>query len=124
MPDPNLPPTCAQVEQLPYLTAVIQEGIRLHPGAIMRMQRVSPDEPLVYGQGTNSKWTIPPGTPVSMDAWSTQMNTRIFPDPREFRPERWVENPRLDRYLLSFSKGTRGCLGYVLSSLPYSPEYH
>ncbi len=111
MPDLNHPPSCAQVEHLPYLTAVIQEGIRLHPGAIMRMQRVSPDEPLYYGNASNTKWTIPAGTPVSMDATLTQMNPTIFPQPREFQPERWIGNPRLNRYLLSFSKGTRGCLG-------------
>jgi cytochrome P450 len=39
----------------------------------------------------------------------------IFPDSHEFRPERWIENPRLDRYLVSFSKGSRQCLGINLA---------
>lgn len=110
-PDPNSLPTLAEVEKLPYLSAVIQESIRLHPGATMRGSRVSPDEPLHYIDGHSIDWNIPPGTPVSMSATLIQTNPQIFPDPLEFRPERWLENPRLDRYLLAFSKGSRICLG-------------
>lgn len=47
-------------------------------------------------------------------------NPTIFPSPHEFRPERWLENPRLDRYLVSFSKGSRQCLGM---NLAYSELY-
>ncbi|KAF7950062.1 hypothetical protein EAE96_007363 [Botrytis aclada] len=114
MPDPDLPPTCAQVESLPYLTAVIQEGIRLHPGAVFRMQRSSPDESIPYIDGSKM-WVIPKDTPMSMTAQLLQTNPDIFPDPQEFRPERWLENPRLDKYLIVFSKGTRKCLGIDLA---------
>lgn len=44
-------------------------------------------------------------------------NPDIFPDPLTFVPERWINDKdrkaedRLDRYLLSFSKGSRQCLG-------------
>ena len=50
------------------------------------------------------------------------MDAKIFPDPEEFKPERWLEaqdvNNRLDRYLVCFSKGSRSCLGikYIHSS--------
>jgi hypothetical protein len=45
------------------------------------------------------------------------LNEKIFPDPRAVRPERWVEDKtgRLDRYLCSFSKGPRNCLGINLA---------
>ena len=110
--DPSVPPTCKQVDSLPYLTGVIQEGIRMHPGATLRQQRVAPDEDLVYvDKGTGKKWVIPRGTPVSMTPSHLHRLEEYFPEPNEFRPERWVENPRLDRYLLSFSKGSRMCLG-------------
>ena len=35
-------PAFAQVETLPYLSAVIQEGLRLHPAVSSRQQRVAP----------------------------------------------------------------------------------
>jgi len=33
----------------------------------------------------------------------------------EFRPQRWVENPSLDKYLVPFSRGTRQCVGINLA---------
>lgn len=114
IPNSANPPTLQQVENLPYLSAVIQEVLRLHPGATLRSQRVSPDEPLYYDDGSNPTWIILAGTPVSMSIALIQTNPDIFPEPNEFRPERWLENPRLDHYMLAFSRGTRMCLGYVV----------
>lgn len=39
----------------------------------------------------------------------------IFPSPYEFIPERRLKDLRLDRYLFSFSKGPRQCLGINLA---------
>jgi cytochrome P450 len=47
----------------------------------------------------------------------------VFPNPLDFRPERWLEaeakGVNLTKYLFTFSKGSRICLGipYVLSSI-------
>lgn len=47
-----------------------------------------------------------------MDFRSTMISPAHFPDPLVFTPERWlVEDNRLDKYLMPFSRGTRGCLG-------------
>jgi cytochrome P450 len=40
---------------------------------------------------------------------------RVFPNSHDFQPERWLDNPRLDRYLVSFGKGGRACLGINLA---------
>jgi cytochrome P450 len=48
IPDVETLPESTRTETLPYLTAVIQEGIRLHPGATLRQERVAPDEELLY----------------------------------------------------------------------------
>ena len=79
---------------------MIQEGLRLAYGVATRLQRVAPNEPMQY-----KDWIIPPGTSTGMTAVLVHSNPEIFPEPHEFKPERWVENPRLDKYLLSFSKG-------------------
>lgn len=48
----------------------------------------------------------------------------IFPSPNEFRPDRWIEaesrGERLDRYLVTFHKGNRSCLGI---NIAYSELY-
>ena len=111
-------PTLSQIENLPYLSAVIQEAIRLSYGAATRLQRISPDKPLTFHDRTSGKgktWTIPPNTPVGMTSVLTHQDESVFPDAHSFLPERWLDNPRLDRYLLSFSKGSRQCLGINLA---------
>jgi hypothetical protein len=39
-------PELFQIEGLPYLTAIIQEDLRLHSSASFRQDRVAPDEDL------------------------------------------------------------------------------
>jgi cytochrome P450 len=43
------------------------------------------------------------------------LNPTIFPSPTTFNPSRWLNNPQLDRYLFSFSKGPRACIGMNLA---------
>jgi Cytochrome P450 len=62
------------------------------------------------------------------------MDSTIFPNPESYDPDRWIraaqEGLRLDRYLVSFSKGSRMCVGikYVVEfpfafpfPLPFQP---
>ena len=39
------------------------------------------------------------------------MDPVVFPDPFSFRPERWIEDKGLTKYLFSFGKGNMSCLG-------------
>ncbi|KAL2802197.1 cytochrome P450 [Aspergillus granulosus] len=114
MPAPTSRPTWAELEQLPYLTGVVNESLRLSFGLVARSPRVSPVESLVYGE-----YVIPPGTPVSQSAYFVHMNSQVFPEPESFDPERWTkaaENGQyLNRFLVSFSKGSRQCLGMNLA---------
>ena len=52
----NPEPKWNQLESLPYLTAVISEGLRWGYGVTQRLQRISPDVALKYGD-----YTIPKG---------------------------------------------------------------
>ncbi|PVH72518.1 putative P450 monooxygenase [Cadophora sp. DSE1049] len=109
-------PTFAQVETLPYLSAVIQEGLRLHPAVSSRQQRVAPDEDLLYtNRSTSTTYKIPAGTCISMTPVLLSRLPDIYPSPNEFRPERFLENPKLKQYQLTFSRGTRMCLGINLA---------
>jgi cytochrome P450 len=107
------------LEQLPYLSAVLLEAIRLSYGVATRLPRIAPDETLIYEGKFGDKpvqHIIPPGTAIGMSSVLMHANQDIFPDPDEFRPERWLmENgtrrKELEGYLFSFGKGTRQCLG-------------
>jgi cytochrome P450 len=113
IPDPDVVTPEATLANLPYLTGIIKEGLRLGYGVSGRLYRI-PQEPLTFSSGDRD-WVIPPGTPVGMTAVLVHQDESIFPNSKEFRPERWIEDPRLDRYLVSFSKGNRACLGINLA---------
>lgn len=98
----------AQLEQLPYLTSVLMEGLRLSPAVASRLQRIS-DKELVYGE-----WRIPPGTPVGMTNLFMHTDEALYPDPMRFNPDRWMDldaRKALEKTYAPFSKGTRICLG-------------
>ncbi|KAK8081383.1 cytochrome P450 [Apiospora saccharicola] len=119
----------AQLERLPYLRAVVQEGHRFAHGVVGRLQRISPDAPLHFhpisknndgGKGGGRDWAISPGTPVSMTSILQHRDPVKFPNPDTFDPGRWLATPEavvaLDKYLVPFSKGTRSCLGMNLAT--------
>jgi cytochrome P450 len=60
IPNPNKPVPVEKLEQLPYLSAIIQEGLRLSYGLSTRLPRVSPVDVLVFNDGKKD-WHIPPG---------------------------------------------------------------
>ena len=103
------------LEQLPYLTAILMEGLRLSPAIATRMARMAPDTGLIYNQ-----WHIPPGTPVGMTLILMHTDEALYPEPRRFDPNRWMHpdaRKNLDKTFAPFSRGTRNCLGMQYVSL-------
>nr|UVI58166.1 cytochrome P450 monooxygenase [Aspergillus subramanianii] len=101
------------LEQLPYLTGIIYEGLRLSYGLSHRLQRICPTDPLKYND-----IVIPPNTSIGMSSVLIHHDESLFPDSHTFIPERWTdleERKRLNRYLVSFSKGARQCIGMNLA---------
>ena len=112
MPDSRDLPSLVDLERLPYLTAIINEGLRLCGPVTHRLGRQFPEKTLVcHGS------VIPAGTTVSMTILLVHQNEKIFPDPQSFRPDRWLEtdSKRLERYLVPFNRGTRACVGLNLA---------
>lgn len=101
-----------ELEKLPYLTAIIHEGLRIAHGVSHPLSRAFPDKSLKYGDRE-----IPPKTVVYMTSLLIHENPDIFPNPRVFKPERWLgdDQQRLLHYLTPFSRGTRACLGINLA---------
>ncbi|PWY91666.1 putative cytochrome P450 [Aspergillus sclerotioniger CBS 115572] len=103
-------PTWTDLENVPYLRAVINEGLRLSIGLTIRLPRIAPDEDLVY-----KNWVIPRGTPMSSSSYLIAMNPELFPNPKTFNPDRWLEaadkGENLTQYLTNFTKGSRSCVG-------------
>jgi cytochrome P450 len=120
----NLPPW-STLEKLPYLRGVILEALRLMYGVASRISLVAPDEELLYmpdeksssfrGNGSTS-YIIPPGYAIGMSSYIIHTDPTLFPNASQFIPDRWLdehgERERgLEKYLMSFSKGHRRCIG-------------
>jgi cytochrome P450 len=107
-------PPLSDLEKLPYLGAVIHEGLRISDVIIHRLQRILSNKTLNYKGNL-----IPPGTILGMSTTLFHGNENVFPDPGVFKPERWlvseVERQRLQKHLISFSRGTRACIGINLA---------
>ena len=114
----------ADLEQLPYLSAVLEEGNRLSFGVTARTARIAHD-PLTYSpspyvttpSSSGNSYIIPPGTPISITTLSAHTAETVFPDPFVFDPERWLGNAGRERrkFQMAFGKGSRKCLGLELA---------
>ncbi|KAJ2912253.1 hypothetical protein MD484_g8164, partial [Candolleomyces efflorescens] len=118
---------------LPYLNAVVQETLRLHPPLAGISRVASTDDviplsnPITTLDGTpTSQITIAKGTVVNCPvAYLNQAEEVWGPDAKEFKPERWLpaveggedglpESARMIQgyhHLFTFSDGPRLCLG-------------
>ncbi|KAI0838317.1 cytochrome P450 [Hypoxylon sp. FL0890] len=108
----------ATLEALPYLTAVIKEGLRLSYGLSTRAQRIDPDNPILFvDKATGKEYVIPPKTSVSIMSVQVHTDEAIFPCHKKFIAERWLgdQGRKLERYLTSFGKGSRSCVGVNLA---------
>jgi cytochrome P450 len=125
-------PSVTVLEKLPYLNATVAEGLRLSYGIASRLPRIRPNDSVQLRsvlktsskagkKGQEVSYLVPPGYVLSMSAVHVHKNPDLFPEPDTFAPERWLDSAGkrrkdLDKYILSFSKGTRQCLGikYVI----------
>ncbi|EGR53006.1 uncharacterized protein TRIREDRAFT_54166 [Trichoderma reesei QM6a] len=103
-------------DRLPYLDAVVNEGLRCFPPIPMSLPRYVPQG----GRSIDGFW-LPEKTIVSCQAYSVhRLNSAIFPDGDRFNPDRWLE-PQGDadrrRLQFAFSNGGRGCVGKHLALL-------
>ncbi|PWY70840.1 putative benzoate 4-monooxygenase cytochrome P450 [Aspergillus sclerotioniger CBS 115572] len=113
LPTPISTSTWMDLEKLPYLTAFIYETLRLSYGPIFRAGRIAPTETLRYND-----YVLPPGTIMCSSTYFIHRDPILFPDCDKFDPERWLQGEKSDylkRYHVSFSKGSRSCVGKSLA---------
>ncbi|KAI1483467.1 cytochrome P450 [Daldinia eschscholtzii] len=104
----------SDLRELPYITGVVNEGLRMANPTPSRLPRVCEDQDLKYKQ-----YIIPKGTTISTTTQDTHNDASVFAQPFEFIPERWAdpeERRRLGRHLQPWGRGTRLCLGMELAT--------
>ncbi|KAK4184516.1 cytochrome P450-like protein [Podospora australis] len=121
MPSADSPiPPVTKICQLKYLTAVLEESLRIAHGVAGRLSRIAPDEDLFY-----DGLKLPKGVTFSQSMYYIHSDPSVYPFPDEFHPERFLEGEEAvskkwdvalaKEHLQPFGKGTRNCLGINLA---------
>lgn len=115
--------------QLPYLQAVINEGLRIYPPGPQGFPRVSPGavvDDVYVPAGVNitschsseslQGWLGYTQAEVYTSSWTVMHDPRNFHEPFQFKPERWTDPNCSDTKEASqpFSLGPRACVGQKL----------
>ncbi|KAF9176984.1 hypothetical protein BGZ50_009361 [Haplosporangium sp. Z 11] len=103
-------PTYDQVRNLPYLTACLNESMRIRPVAVNGLPREVSEDTVMGG------YKIPEGTIVLAQLSQLHWSAEYFPQPDAYIPERWIPEespfaPVQDFTFYPFSAGTRNCVG-------------
>ncbi len=103
------PPDPAELLALPYLGAVCQEALRIHPVAMLTFPR-RVEAPVECGGHQLS-----PGDLVLGCIHQLHQREDLYPNPDEFRPERFLERSFSPYEYMPFGAGVRRCVGTALA---------
>ncbi len=87
-----------------YLTATIQETLRIRPVIPIVIRRLT--EPVEI-----AGYELPAGVSVTPSVYMLHRNPAVYPDAEAFRPERFLESPPGTYTWIPFGGGVRRCLG-------------
>jgi len=99
----NAEPTA--IARLPYLQAVCQETLRLYPIALNAFPRIVKQPIDVAG------YWLEPGTVIMPSIYLAHHRESVYPEPKQFRPERFLERQYSPYEYLPFGGGDRRCIG-------------
>lgn len=97
------------VTQLPYLSAVCQEALRIHPIALIAQPRLV-RETIEIGDSYYD-----PGTILVPCIHLAHRRRDVYPDPETFQPERFLNRKFSPYEYFPFGGGNRSCIGMALS---------
>jgi cytochrome P450 len=100
-------PSASDLPRLPFTEAVVKESLRLYPPAhVIGREAIADCE--IGG------WRVPARATVYFSPWVLHRDSRWFPDPESFRPQRWLDGSAasLPKYaFIPFGGGPRVCIG-------------
>lgn len=98
-----------QIARLPYLSAVCNEVLRIYPTQMLTFPR------RVMSTTTVSGYQLPPGTVLIGNIYQAHQQPDLYPNPKQFRPERFLERKFSAYEFVPFGGGSRVCIGAALA---------
>uniref|UniRef100_A0A5B7BWJ0 Uncharacterized protein n=2 Tax=Davidia involucrata TaxID=16924 RepID=A0A5B7BWJ0_DAVIN len=101
------------IKNLAYLQAIIKETLRLYPPGPLSVPREAMEDCYVSG------YYVPKGTRLLVNIWKLHRDPRVWTNPCEFQPERFLTSHRgvdvkgQQFEYIPFSSGRRSCPGIV-----------
>ncbi|KAI6040758.1 cytochrome P450 [Pisolithus marmoratus] len=120
------------VTGFPYLDAIVQETLRIHPAAPDLIRQADEDDVIPLSEPVQTKSgevvdsiAVERGTVIGISISCINCSEAIWgPDAKIFRPERWLEADGVTRraqevkgyrHLLTFGDGPRSCIGKLFA---------
>jgi unspecific monooxygenase len=95
--------------RLPYLNAVCQETLRIYPVGMLVLNRVVKSPLQIMG------YQFEPGTLLIPCIYLTHHREDLYPEPKQFKPERFLERQFAAHEYLAFGGGNRRCIGMAFA---------
>ncbi|MGL6343786.1 MAG: cytochrome P450, partial [Waterburya sp.] len=104
-------PQPMELAKLPYLEAVCQETLRIYPVGMLTFPRVVQEPMELMG------YKLEVGQVLMGCIYLLHQRSDIYPEPRQFRPERFLEREFSAYEFFPFGGGKRRCIGEALAKL-------
>jgi unspecific monooxygenase len=95
--------------QLPYLNAICQETLRIYPVAMFAFPRMVKSPLQIMG------YQFEPGTLLSPCIYLAHHREDLYPEPKQFKPERFLLRQFTPYEYLPFGGGNRRCIGMAFA---------
>ena len=99
----------AEITKLPYLNAVCCETLRIYPMLFFTFPRLLQAPMQLMG------YNIPKGMILSLCIYLVHHRPDIYPEPKRFKPERFLERQFSPYEFLPFGGGNRRCIGMAFA---------
>ncbi|MEH2251828.1 cytochrome P450 [Nostoc sp.] len=102
-------PDLSNVAKLPYLTAVCQETLRIYPIAMTAFVRIVKIPIKIMG------YELREGTAIVPSIYLAHHREEVYPQSKQFKPERFLERQYSLYEYLPFGGGNRRCIGMAFA---------
>ena len=99
----------SSIAKLPYLNGVCAETLRIYPIALIAFPRINKAAIKIMG------YEYPPETQLMPCIYLTHHREDLYPEPKQFKPERFIEKQYSPYEYLPFGGGNRRCIGMAFA---------